>query len=706
MWLHIPAALFASFLRLCVMHPPAGLSGLVSFVLGTCVAASPSTKHEPSQPELLLVGPDQRWYSKGCHNYDTSPITHGPEFMLPKSAVDPIHIQTETSMSRSRSGASSPSGSIPVMNCNSFLQVRWWTETRSRLPTSALQEADRDRREEDDPKQGDRMGDSHDDRHEGLLNWLDVRFFLGLQNEFSKNGGSGFLDTLIQLPTRVFHEGQAPLASWLGVGAAEPRTAGRARPKRNSRAEGFNQTRGGRRSSTESVFSRKPLLATGICAVIAALVVYLMCCGPKAVGGAPSSRRGASFSSGEVPSALAGVVAQTAARAVTASSNMPRRTLGCHDVEPPVVTDAMTYQISTLATWQVFSGYPCTVWDNESIWIMMRNLTGISIIVALVEFGVFGSLGVDPGRWSSVGTVLNVFVGLLISFFLTSSVSRWFGCVNGFFLLFNSIRYLQRQFHALGVRRDRVDLCIRYCVVSAWLLSFDLRHKLLAQSERYEARQCMWDELVNREERFSRLTPQEAKQLEDVSDAAGQIWTWVASLIGRMAQDHQVPPMASPTFGHIMSLSQRAQDGLFQVRACIEVRMPFVYIHTLASIVHLNNLLAAVSFGLTLGAFLGSAFARIDPEGNDAARLDLVEGAQEVCVQIFKCVVVPLLYHAFLEIGIAVAAPFSSEDGAIPCERMLLELEKDLHNANELASHPPIWEMPTFGANGLASPRP
>ena len=43
-----------------------------------------------------------------------------------------------------------------------------------------------------------------------------------------------------------------------------------------------------------------------------------------------------------------------------------------------------------------------------------------------------------------------------------------------------------------------------------------------------------------------------------------------------------------------------------------------------------------------------------------------------------RLLLVPMLYQAFLEIGISIASPFSSEDGAIPAEKMLNKLHKDV----------------------------
>lgn len=373
------------------------------------------------------------------------------------------------------------------------------------------------------------------------------------------------------------------------------------------------------------------------------------------------------------------------------------------------VKDTMTYRTHKLVTWAVFSSFPCTVFDNETLWFMMRRLLGVALLVAVIVFlCIPDPQSMNPANFSSVGTVLNVFVGLLLSFFLTSSITRWYACVNGFLVLFNSVRNLQMQLHALGVNQERSDLCVRYGVLSAWLLSYELRHAVLSAEVQEKEREQMWKELGESDEPFARMLPNEQELLKGVDDPSGLMWTWVGSLVGRMAQNGEIPPMASPTYGRIVDLAQTGQDGLRQVRSAIGVQMPFVYMHTLACIVHMNNLLAAISFGLTLGVMVGDIFINInkrkeataenasDPDANPRI---FVEAAQAVIVQLFKCFVVPILYQAFLEIGISIASPFSSEDGAIPAERMLKKLHKDLRDANKLAEKPPCWDAPKFQAD-------
>merc|ERR1719446_2022887 len=101
------------------------------------------------------------------------------------------------------------------------------------------------------------------------------------------------------------------------------------------------------------------------------------------------------------------------------------------------------------------------------------------------------------------------------------------------------------------------------------------------------------------------LSKREADVLRQTRDPPGMMWMWVAALIGRLAQDGWIPGMATPTYGRIMSLCQLAHGGMRQVKASISVQAPLTYTNMLATLVHINNLLNAITFGIVSGLACG-----------------------------------------------------------------------------------------------------
>jgi len=376
--------------------------------------------------------------------------------------------------------------------------------------------------------------------------------------------------------------------------------------------------------------------------------------------------------------------------------------------EDQEVVDCMTYQTHQLTTWTAFITPANTVWMNPTLWMMMLRLLFLSMLVAiLVLFLVPDPVTLRTHKFTKISTFLNVFVGLLLGFFMSSSMNRWYSCASGFLELFDAIRNLQMQFFALGVEESKINLCIRYGVLSAHLLNMELHAEALPAGEREEAARAMWEQLKAPEgetesgsKRFNVMYPQEREVLEKVDDPSGLMWIWVGSLVGRLANDGHIPLMASPTYGRIIGLAQDAHGGIRQVRASISVQAPFIYVHMLATLVHINNLLNAVSFGFTVGtcASVILMFHKAHPAHDHVHATDVhvYRDIQNVVVSFFYSMFGPFLYQALLEVAICIAQPFASEAGKIPMARLLARLEKDLNDGALMANKTPWWDQPKF----------
>lgn len=356
-----------------------------------------------------------------------------------------------------------------------------------------------------------------------------------------------------------------------------------------------------------------------------------------------------------------------------------------------------------------------TVWRRPSLWHAALKLFLLSILIAAVTLCVvrdFGALQV--GRFTEISKFLNVFVGLLLGFFMSASVQRWWRCADGFLQLFDAIRNLQMQLYALGVVEEKINTCLRYGVLSAWILNMQLHTEALTAPENRDlATVDMWKQLAADPEKekgldktYAVLHDSERRLLQTMHDPAGLLWMWVGSFIGRMAQDGDVPAMQTPTYGRIMNLAQNAHAGIRQVRSSITVQAPYIYVQMLASLVHINNIFNALSFGMTAGVTVGTYgtahnwFGRrgldIDMVDQEATKGEGARDAQTLLVSFFFSCFGPFIYQALLEVSISIAQPFSNSDGEIPTWRLLARLEQDLRDGKFMALNLPGWTQPSF----------
>eukprot|EP00419_Tripos_fusus_P025027 CAMPEP_0172716566 /NCGR_PEP_ID=MMETSP1074-20121228/68809_1 /TAXON_ID=2916 /ORGANISM="Ceratium fusus, Strain PA161109" /LENGTH=398 /DNA_ID=CAMNT_0013541301 /DNA_START=64 /DNA_END=1260 /DNA_ORIENTATION=- len=349
--------------------------------------------------------------------------------------------------------------------------------------------------------------------------------------------------------------------------------------------------------------------------------------------------------------------------------------------------DSTQYDITKITSWRAFLMLKGCAWDNSLLWnslgLGMLLVTAVTIATASLPNAVL----IDPDKLARLGSFLNVFVGLLLGFFLSSSMNRWYGCVNAFLELLDAVRSMQMQMTALGVSQERQSTLSRYGILSAWLLHLSLCMESEDHKDVRDKTGKVW--LILDKFRPDLALPQEKSKLMEHKESYALLWTWVASLIGRMSQDGEIPPMASPTYGRILNIVQQAYGSIRNVRALQMIKAPFIYIHTLAILVHVNNILNAVAFGIVVGIAISGTIS-------GTRKTTLVNMYMSLFMQFCFSMIAPILYLALLDVSIFIAQPFTYHDAKIPAVKYIRCLEEDLQKAANMGENPPLWEKPCF----------
>merc|ERR1740130_1316916 len=118
----------------------------------------------------------------------------------------------------------------------------------------------------------------------------------------------------------------------------------------------------------------------------------------------------------------------------------------------------------------------------------------------------------------------------------------------------------------------------------------------------------------------------------------------------------------------------------------------------LATLVHINNLLNALTFGLVSGVAIGTALQANEMHfytGREASARETAQDWQNMAVTFLYCFFGPLLYQALLLISMHLAQPFASPDARMPLDRLLHNLEIDMCNGRDIVDHMD-FEKPFF----------
>merc|ERR1719197_726801 len=132
-------------------------------------------------------------------------------------------------------------------------------------------------------------------------------------------------------------------------------------------------------------------------------------------------------------------------------------------------------------------------------------------------------------------------------------------------------------------------------------------------------------------------------------------------------------------YDRLCDLVQAGVAGVSNVRTAAAFQMPYIYVHMLAFMIHLVNMLTAVGTGIRVGLLI--AISRTSR--GDAAILDV----NSICTAMVFLFVQAFIYQAFLTIGAALSFPVTGSAYRIPLKAMVEALDHQLKLMNLLADN-------------------
>lgn len=369
-------------------------------------------------------------------------------------------------------------------------------------------------------------------------------------------------------------------------------------------------------------------------------------------------------------------------------------------------TRVINYDTASLGTWGVFQYATGTVMQSRRLWTVMGYLTLVALIMGALVNLYPKPQEIDPSGFRKIATFLKVFVAFLIGFYITQALGTWKQTVGGYLKLCNAVKNTQTGLLVFGVDSMKVQTVVRYGALSVVFLTKELEFALLKKENKVLAEEAMFDQL----EEEGHITANERQRLEIVNERAELMWLWVASYLAKLSEEGEIPPMASPSFGRMLAQAQGGEIGIREVHTAISIQTPFIYVHTLAALVHVNNILCAISLGLSIGISVGTLMVAMGwhPMHNEDAHIpggishsqaqEMGPPLQKIAVALLGEGIGPFMYTAFLQIALSLAYPFGEDSkvARIPHHLFITKLLANCESSKAMAEHPPLWERPHF----------
>lgn len=249
---------------------------------------------------------------------------------------------------------------------------------------------------------------------------------------------------------------------------------------------------------------------------------------------------------------------------------------------------------------------------------------------------------------------------------------------------------------AVGAPAERKGTTRRYAVLSAYVL----RHEVRTMFHEDEFEQEKWVTTVGQSMLRGWMKDDEMVILNNSPEKrnrASMIWSWIGVLVGQTFSDlnqkgHQ------PVAAQLTKLALSAMCALSNVKTSVSYQIPLSYVHTVAILVHTNNILLSVLVGVATASQAQRAVDSDSALEGDASRgdkKDFARSIQRMIVYSFSLFVNPLIYQAFLHIGTCLNDPFSETGSAFPIHEFVDELEETLTEIEILGNQQPNTAIPS-----------
>merc|ERR1719420_462724 len=221
----------------------------------------------------------------------------------------------------------------------------------------------------------------------------------------------------------------------------------------------------------------------------------------------------------------------------------------------------------------------------------------------------------STNRFQQISAFLKVFIAFMLGLFMNNALQRWWNLTMKVTEIMLSIKKMIYCLNAVGTPEEPRDEIQRLCIVACNLWICEVHTVWLNEQEAEEEWESCFGKLSSRgliqrhEHDFLLTIPAEhGKCLRATS-----VFTWVGRRITDVVSQHGIPP---PIHARLMVMANDADDKINLSKIFSQVQMPFMYTHMLALLVHVNNILVAVTCGLTMGSAAGELYQRSRQPGS------------------------------------------------------------------------------------------
>jgi len=320
--------------------------------------------------------------------------------------------------------------------------------------------------------------------------------------------------------------------------------------------------------------------------------------------------------------------------------------------------------------WSSMFRYTGTVFEIAMVRVMLVS----TIVLGFVVFAITTRLpfASDPDfntdHLSLLVKFMMTFLAFMVSIFVNGAFSRWVTITGQLSSLLQLVKMIYVDLVMHNVPRAAINDIRRWGVASVWLT---------AEEAPSSWTQPQWPEVLLELQTAGLLNEEEKEMLlARPGDKSPLMWVWITMKLRELSENQFVPARATPALTRMLDHCHMAMSAISHIFNSILLQIPHQYMHMLAFLINLLNIVNTVKCGIELGSLYSKS---TDTFGHFLTAMEIQAIVEHLGIMLF-C---PLVYQSFLCISVDIMIPFGDGSTDIPIHYLLNNLMSELSDFDD-----------------------
>mmetsp|Transcript_530 Transcript_530/g.885 ORF Transcript_530/g.885 Transcript_530/m.885 type:complete len:446 (+) Transcript_530:67-1404(+) len=331
----------------------------------------------------------------------------------------------------------------------------------------------------------------------------------------------------------------------------------------------------------------------------------------------------------------------------------------------------ITFDPESILGWASMLRYQGTVFQMGTVvgLIAANASLGIAIAYFASRFPVLMRESFNTTMLDDLIKFLMVFLAFMTGMFVNGAFKRWQEVLQELFNLIQAVKQVYLDLAMHGAPKPALQDVRRWGTLSVALTALEAPALWEPPDWEDELNKFRDDEIINEEEKTQLLTKSDENK-------SALIWVWIVMKLQDLSLQGFTPPRTSIALAKMLDHCNMATKSINRVNELVTFQVPHQYMHMLAFLINLLNIVNTVKCGIELGSLYSKS---TDTFGHFLTAMEIQAIVEHLGIMLF-C---PLVYQSFLCISVDIMIPFGDGSTDIPIHYLLNNLMSELSDFDD-----------------------